>query len=385
MRLRYYRLDRSPKTASPIAAATAAVRRRRRRLVLLLLSVALLASCSTLGYVGQAAWGQGKILLERRPIERLLEDSSTPEELREKLRAVEAIRDFAIGELGLPDNGSYRGYVELQPEADCSRKTAVVWNVVAAPELSTAPMTWCFPVAGCVAYRGYFSHRRADRFADRLRRKGYDVTVGGAAAYSTLGWFEDPLLSTVIDYPDVQLAGLIFHELAHQLVYVQDDTRFNESFATAVEIEGVRRWLAAGGRPEAELADYLVQLERQDAFSDLLLAARDRLQEIYDQEASDDWKRQRKREIFAELRTALVEVQASWGEAATLGEHWLEGEVNNADLASVGNYRELVPGFHRLLEEHGGDLDVFYAAVRELALLSPEERELRLASPPGEL
>lgn len=355
---------------------------RRRLAALLVLSVALLASCSTVGYVGQAAWGQAKILIKRQPIARLLEDPATPEELRAKLQAVERIREFAFAELGLPDNGSYRGYVELAPEADGSRKTAVVWNVVAAPELSTAPLTWCFPVAGCVAYRGYFSHRRADRFADRLRGRGYDVTVSGAAAYSTLGWFEDPLLSTVIDYPEVHLAGLIFHELSHQLLYVQDDTRFNESFATAVEIEGVRRWLAAGGRPEAGMAEYVAQLERQDEFADLLLAARGNLEEAFRREMDDDWKRQRKREIFAELGTALLELQESWGETATLGEHWLEDEINNADLASVGNYRELVPGFQRLLAEHDGDLGAFYTAVRELAQQSPEERELNLASRP---
>jgi predicted aminopeptidase len=378
MRPRLYRPDRAPETAA--AAAPKGVARGHRRLlaVLLLGSVVLLASCSTLGYVGQAAWGQGKILLDRRPIERLLADPATPAELRDKLETVERIREFAFAELGLPDNGSYRAYVELPPEADGSRKTAVVWNVVAAPELSTAPLTWCFPVAGCVAYRGYFSHRRADRFAERLRRKGFDVTVGGAAAYSTLGWFEDPLLSTVIDYPDVHLAGLIFHELSHQLVYVQDDTRFNESFATAVEIEGVRRWLAGASRSETEIMEYVASLERQDEISDLLLATRERLQEVYDREATDDWKRQRKREVFAGLRTALREIQESWERTAALGERWLEGEANNADLASVGNYRELMPGFQRLLEEHGGDLDAFYDAVRELAELGPEERERQL-------
>ncbi len=323
-------------------------------------------------------------MVKRQPIARLLEDPATPEELRRKLQAVERIREFAFSELGLPDNGSYRAYVELAPEADASRRTAVVWNVVAAPELSTAPLTWCFPVAGCVAYRGYFSHRRADRFADRLRRRGYDVTVSGAAAYSTLGWFEDPLLSTVIDYPEVHLAGLIFHELSHQSVYVQDDTRFNESFATAVEIEGVRRWLAAGDRPETELTEYLAQLERQDDFADLLLATRERLQETYGLEADDEWKRQRKHEIFIELRAMLQQIQESWGDTAVLGERWLEGEVNNADLAAVGNYRELVPGFQRLLDEHGGDLEIFYEAVRELAKLSLEERENRL-SPPEKL
>ncbi len=369
-------------TTGGVSARVRASKLRRWLLILLLLlAVVLSASCSTVGYIGQAAWGQAKIMVKRRPIERILDDPATSAELREKLTMVERIREFAFEELHLPDNGSYRSYVELAPEADGSRKTAVVWNVVAAPELSTVPQTWCFPVAGCVAYRGYFSHRRADRFADRLRRQGFDVTVAGAAAYSTLGWFEDPLLSTVIDYPEIYLAGLIFHELSHQLVYVQDDTRFNESFASAVEIEGVRRWLAASGRPPSEVADYVVQFERQDELADLLLATRDRLQEAYEREASDDWKRQRKGEILADLRVALHEVQEAWGDTASVGERWLEGEVNNADLVSVGSYRELVPGFQRLLEEQDGDLEAFYDAVEELAQQSPEDRERRLESP----
>ncbi|MEM7355613.1 MAG: aminopeptidase, partial [Acidobacteriota bacterium] len=197
-----------------------------------LLALLLLTSCSNLGYYGQAAWGQTKILLGRRSIDRLAADPKTPQALREKLQTVQAIRRFAARELLLPADGSYRTYVELPASAAGGRRTAVVWNVVVAPELSIEPLTWCFPVAGCVAYRGYFSEARARRFADRLQRQGYDVAVAGAAAYSTLGWFEDPVLSTVIDYSDVDLAGLLFHELAHQLLYVQDDTRFNESFAT---------------------------------------------------------------------------------------------------------------------------------------------------------
>ncbi len=352
---------------------------RLRRLLLAglsLLVVLLLASCSSLGYVGQAAWGQGKILVKRQPIIRLIESPDTPPELKEKLRLVERIRDFATSELGLPAGGSYRSYVELPPIAGGERPTAVVWNVVAAPELSTAPVTWCFPVAGCVSYRGYFSEARARRFGDRLAAEGFDVSVGGAAAYSTLGWFADPVLSTVIDYPEASLAGLIFHELSHQLVYVQDDTRFNESFATTVEVEGVRRWLATTAKPASMMEDYLAQQRRQDEIADLFLGYRQRLQEAYGQEETDDWKHRRKRELFSELRRELQEVERS-GEAGAAG-RWARRELNNADLVSVGDYHGQVAGFRRLLDQHGGDLEAFYGAVRELAELAQEERSRRL-------
>ncbi len=351
-----------------------------RRLLLaglLLAGLLLLASCSSFGYVGQAAWGQGRILLKRQSIARLIARPETPPELKEKLRLVERIREFAISELRLPDNG-YRAYVELPP-ADGGRRTAVVWNVVAAPELSTAPVTWCFPVAGCVSYRGYFSEARARRFGERLREEGYDVSVGGAAAYSTLGWFEDPVLSTVIDYPEAHLAGLIFHELAHQVVYVQDDTRFNESFATTVEVFGVRRWLAAADRPSSAMADYLAHQQAQDEIAELLLEFRDRLADAYEGDRPDDWKRRRKLELFTELRRALLELERpAAGEGNAAAGRWARRQLNNADLVSAADYHGLVAGFRRLLDGHGGELEAFYDAVRELAELTPEERERRL-------
>lgn len=363
-------------------------RRRGRQLwaAAMLLLLLFLTSCSNLGYYGQAAWGQARILLKRRPIERLLADAGTPQALRDKLQAVQRIREFAASELLLPAGGSYRTYVELPPAVDGGRRSAVVWNVVAAPELSIEPLTWCFPVAGCVAYRGYFSEARARRYADRLRRRGYDVAVAGAAAYSTLGWFDDPVLSTVIDYPQVHLAGLLFHELAHRLIYLKGDTRFNESFATAVETEGVRRWLARTDQP-AELAEgYLAQLHRQAELSNVLLDFRSQLAEIYGAEAGDDWKRQRKRQVLAQLQQTCRRLEASWAAVGGSVGRWAKGEVNNADLVSVGSYRELVGAFEHLLERHDGDLRAFYGAVRRLAAASPEDRRAGLsglASLPG--
>lgn len=333
--------------------------------------------CSSLGYYGQAVWGQTKILAQRRAIDKLIADPGTPAELRAKLRAVERIRAFATTELALPADGSFRSYVELEPAPDGGRRLAVVWNVVAAPELSTLPVTWCFPVVGCVAYRGYFSERRARRFAARLERKGLDVTVAGAAAYSTLGFFDDPVLSTVIDYPETALAGLLFHELAHQVVFVKGDTVFNESFATAVENEGVRRWLRATDRSPVAMADYLDRQRRRRELTGLYLAYRDRLAAVYRRDREESWKRARKREIFDELCARLDLERGSVAD---------ECRLNNADLAAVASYHDLVPAFEVLLGRHGRDLESFYAAVAELAELDPDERRRRLeplVTPPG--
>lgn len=356
-----------------------------RRLVLAALVLASLATalaCSNLRYYGQAIWGQTRILVKRQSIAGLVRSPETPEDLRDKLKSILRMREFAIRELALPDNGSYRGYVELGLEDDGSRRRFVVWNVVAAPELSTEPVTWCFPVAGCVSYRGYFSRARARKFADRLGEKGFDVAVSGAAAYSTLGWFKDPVLSTVIDYPDVYLAGLIFHELAHQQVYVKGDTRFNESFATSVEIEGVKRWLEAEREDPAALEDYLVRMRREEEFAELVLGYRDRLLEVYCEEETADWKRRRKDEVFADLKRAYGELRASW-DGYSGYDGWFENDLNNAHLVSVGAYHGLVPGFQELLGDNRGDLESFYDAVRKIAELDAEERDRRLEVPGG--
>ncbi len=223
---------------------------RRRPRVLALAAVVVLAglaaSCGSVRYYSQAVWGGADVLVKRKPIDRLLEPGRAQvlsAATRERLRLSQEIRDFASRELGLPDNRSYRSYADLG-------RPYQVWNVVAAPRLSLEPKTWCYPFAGCAAYRGYFNERAARRHGDRLAAGGYDVRVGGVAAYSTLGWFADPVLNTFLDYAEADFAALIFHELAHQVVYVKDDSAFNESFATAVEVEGVRRWLRSLGRDE---------------------------------------------------------------------------------------------------------------------------------------
>jgi len=310
---------------------------------------------------------------KRQPITRVIGEPSTPPALRHQLEAVAAIRDFASRELGLPDNGSYRSY------ADVGRRY-VVWNVVAAPEFSVDPKEWCYPIAGCVAYRGYFSEDRARRFAARLRGQGFDVTVGGVAAYSTLGHFNDPVLNTMMGWNDVELASIIFHELTHQLLYVPNDSSFNEALATTVEEEGVRRWLRAQGR-DADLANHLVQQEHYVQVIDLLSATRDELRTVYASGLAPESMRDKKRAAFASLRESYARLKADWGGHAPF-DAWFDEDLNNAHLASIATYFNCVPGFERELRAAGGDLTVFFARVRELAKLDQAKRDAMVCGKP---
>lgn len=343
---------------------------RLRRAALALAAAALLPGCETLGYYAQAVGGQFSLLSLARPVEQWLDEPETPATLRAKLRTALAIREFASRELGLPDNASYRRY------ADLGRPFAV-WNVVAAAEFSTKALQSCFPVAGCVTYRGFFSLDGAERHAERLKQAGSDVHVYGVPAYSTLGWFDDPLLSTFIRYPDTELARLVFHELAHQVVYARDDTPFNESFAVAVEGAGVRRWLAAGGR-DAELAGFVEAQRRRRDFIALIEAARERLDRVYALPLPPEAMRERKRAEFDVLLRDYAALRQGWGGYA--GYDRFIRTPNNALLASMAAYTEHVPAFERMLAAEGGDLTRFYARVRELKALGKNERERRLAA-----
>jgi predicted aminopeptidase len=343
--------------------------RRSSRVVLTLVAAALLAGCETLGYYAQAVSGQLGLLSRARPVEQWLGESGTPAPLREKLETALAIRDFASRELGLPDNASYRRY------ADLGRPFAV-WNVVAAPEFSTKALQSCFPVAGCVSYRGFFAREDAERHAAGLKAAGSDVHVYGVPAYSTLGWFDDPLLSTFIRYPDAELARLVFHELAHQLVYARDDTTFNESFAVAVEEAGVRRWLAATGRG-AQLPGFVAAQRRKAEFIALIEAARARLELLYVLRIAPEAMRERKHAEFDALQQEYAALKRSWGGFAGY-DRFIE-TPNNALLASIVAYTEQLPAFEHLLEREGGDLARFYRRVRELAALDKDERQWRLA------
>ncbi len=335
--------------------------------------VAAGAGCSTLGYYAQAASGHLSMLAAARPIDDWLADPDAPQSLKQRLERARAIRAFASGELALPDNRSYTAYADL-------KRPAVVWNVFAAPELSLRLKSWCYPLFGCASYRGYFDRGAAQALADALRAEGYDVYVGPVPAYSTLGWLDwlggDPLLNTFIGYPDGELARMIFHELAHQVVYVKDDTVFNESFATAVERIGVRRWLAAHGI-EALRAEYARFEARRTDFVELLLAHRRRLEQAY-AHGTDAERRARKLAIFADLQREYARIRDTRWDGWTGYDRYFAQALGNAHLAAVGAYNDLVPAFEALLERQGGDLRRFYAEVRRLAALARPERDAAL-------
>jgi predicted aminopeptidase len=352
-----------------------------------------LTGCGTL-YLAQAANGQWHVLAARRPIDAVLTDPRTSQQLRDRLTVVRAARNFASTDLHLPDNRSYRTYADI-------KRPYVVWNVVATPEFSVEPKHWCFPIAGCVTYRGYFSQKKARAFAAELAQQGFDVTVGGVPAYSTLGKFADPVLSSMMRYGDSELVAIIFHELAHQLLYVKNDTEFNEAFATTVEDEGLRRWLEfhrSGGSmppPRASgsadslgdsapdgtgMREFLEDQAKELAFVTLFSNGRKELAHLYASGVPPEQMRQRKVDIFARLTTDAHTLQRQQG--TEYYETWLDEGLNNAHLASIATYYECVPGFERLLSEEGGDLERFYAAVRKLAKMSHAERHRRLCEKP---
>lgn len=331
--------------------------------------VGLAGGCSTLGYYAQSISGHLAMMRAARPIPDVVADPATSEWLRQRLLRARAIRAFASRELGLPDNASYTEYADLH-------RPYVVWNVFATPELSLELKQWCYPVVGCAGYRGYFDRADAERTAAELRTQGYDVNVAGIPAYSTLGWLPDPLLNTFIGGSEGQLASMVFHELAHQVVFVGGDTTFNESFATAVEREGVRRWLAAND-DAALRQSYAEFAQRRQQFIDLLLKYRDRLEALYSSGATDEVKRAEKRVLFAGLRTDYGQLKASWGGFAGYDRFFAE-DLTNAHVAAFGAYNNLVPAFDTLLVHCGGDLPCLYQEVRRLARLNKDERQAEL-------
>jgi predicted aminopeptidase len=320
----------------------------RWRLAAAASAVLLVVGCQSLSYYTQAIGGHLRVMANARPVEDWLADPATDAQLRQRLETARRIRAFASKELGLPDNGSYLAYAELN-------RPAVVWNVFAAPVFSVEPKAECFPFTGCVSYRGFYSEADARRHAEKLRAAGYDVHVGGVPAYSTLGWFDDPLLSTFIRYPDAQLARLVFHELSHQLVYAKGDTTFNESFAVTVEQEGVRRWLQAEGR-SGELEAFRATQARQREFARRVSQTRERLAVVYRTSESKDHMLEQKRGEWQRLRQSYPGIPA---------------EPNNAFLASIAAYTELVPAFEQLLAE-SGSLEAFYRRTKALATKSAE-------------
>jgi predicted aminopeptidase len=334
---------------------------------------ALLAACFALQgcYVTQAARGQMKVLNAREPISDVLQDPAAPADLKQRLETVRTAREFASRELGLPNNKSYTSYADLGREY-------VVWNVVATPEFSVEPREWCFPIVGCVAYRGYFNERKAAEFAAKLRAQGLEAIVDGVPAYSTLGKFNDPILSTMLSYGDDELASIIFHELSHQVVYIPDDTSFNEAFAVTVEEEGLARWLKARGR-EADLTRHLQRRQREAQAMRLISQYRGQLDTLYGSGLAPADMRRRKAEVFAAMVDELEALDAHFGMKSRLAAE-LAVAPNNARLASLATYYECVPGFQRVLAEQQHHLPKFYAVVLELARLPKDQRHAQLCA-----
>jgi predicted aminopeptidase len=310
-------------------------------------------------------------MLAARPIDTVLADASVDAQVAEHLRQLPAIRRFAVEELRLVDSRSYRKYVDLE-------RDAVVWSVVATPADSLQPKQWCFPVVGCTSYRGYFSLDAAQAYAQSLADQGWDVSVDPVPAYSTLGWFDDPLPSTVIRWPLAEIAGLLFHELAHETLYVRDDSAFNEAYATLVEQEGIRRWLAAHGS-ETERFNHALRSRRRSDFLHLLGSTRRELEQLYASDLGAESLRRRKEEALTGLRHAYDLQKQAWGGYAGY-DAWFERPLNNARFASIATYYELLSAFEALLRDVGGDMERFHTACRELAALREGERRARLVA-----
>lgn len=332
------------------------------------------SGCSSIDYLGQSASGHIRLLAAARPVKDAIADPATPEALRRRLELTQRMRQFAVTELHEPDNDSYRSYADL-------KRPAAVWNVVAAPELSLRLATWCFPVVGCVGYRGYYDLASAEAAAQPLKAEGLEVDVYEVPAYSTLGWMNwiggDPLLSTFVQWPEGELSRLIFHELAHQVAYAPGDTTFNESFATAVEHIGSQRWLERNATPEVRAKQALTESRRND-FQVLVRAWRAKLDAMYRSDLPDADKRVRKAELYAGMRADYEALKRGRWNGYAGYDRWF-AKANNATMGTQGAYDDEVGAFERLFVAEGGDFDRFYAEVRRMAALPKPERDAAMA------
>ena len=334
-------------------------------ILLLAIILLLLPACESAHFYWQASTGHLDLMRQRQPIADVLQGDSLSEQQRAQLLQAVAIRDYAADTLSLPVNDNYQHVVSLD-------SNYVSWNVFAAESLSMEALQWCFPVAGCVSYRGYFKEQAARDYGEKLQQQGYDIYVGGVTAYSTLGWFKDPLLSTFLRYRDTRLAALLFHELAHQVVYVKGDTTFNESFATAVEELAVAQWLRDADRGN-QLAAWEEHNRWVETFTQWLLRHRDKLQQVYDSGGSEAEKR-------AQKQATIAAMQASYGafRRANGGDGgfdaWMRQPLNNASLLSIGSYNDWVGAFKQLFRQQGCQWPAFYRAAEGLAAQDREQR-----------
>jgi len=344
--------------------------RHPAKLIILLVIITALSSCSTVNYYYQAVSGHLDLVSKERPLDEVLNDSGTSEQLKQKLTLAKQAREFASSQLSLPDNDSYKTYADLE-------RPYVVWNVVATPAYSIKPKKWCFMIVGCLSYRGYFEENDAVELADELKTEGLDVQVSGATAYSTLGYFDDPLLNTMMAHSDASLVGIIFHELAHQVIYIEGDTAFNEAFASAVEQEGLRRWFAVQSDAE-QYNRYISNKQTKHEFYELLKRTRVLLQTEFEQAETDAQKQLAKQKIYAQLQQEYTQ----WRDLNKfyVYDSWMQRDLNNAHLALIATYQDLVPSFLKLLSTMNGDLPAFYKKVEALGELEKEQRNEQLSA-----
>ena len=327
------------------------------------------SGCSSFGYYVDLMAGHNELVEQQKPVSEILASKETRPKLRELLKTSQNIRDFASKNLYLPENDSYRSYADL-------KRPYAVWNVVAAKEFSVNAKKWCFLIVGCLSYRGYFSKPDAAAYANELKKKGYDVYVAGANAYSTLGWFDDPLLNTMMYKSEARRAGIIFHELAHQVVYIDDDSAFNEAFATTVEQEGIRRWLTTKGKEET-YQKYLVNKKRDAQLNALLKQTREALKAVYARKLSDADKRAAKQKVFAEMQGKYQQLKKSW-QGYSAYDKWMQQDLNNAHLLLISTYHDMVPMFQAMLSQQNNNLKNFYTAVEKLGSLEKAQRMNKL-------
>jgi len=350
-----------------------------KRIVLLMI-LGGISGCGTVGYYAQAVGGHLSLMSKRESLEKVMASEDTDAEIKRKLEMLRDARVFAVDRLSLPQNKSYTTFVK-------TGKKFITWNVVATPEFSMVPKQWCFPVAGCVLYRGYFAESRAQSYEATLKEQGFDTQLGGASAYSTLGWFNDPLMDTMLRGSDIRLVGLIFHELAHQLLYIKDDSSFNEAFATFVEQQGSREWLTAQGR-EDTLPLFEAYLQRQLDFNDLLQVTRADLVNLYkdasaptanelDASVAEDL-RERKQAVFTNMLARYDTLKSERWDNFTGYDNWFKKEMNNARLIAVSTYLKWVPAFAAMFDEVGDDFEAFYALAKEISAKSYDERQALL-------
>jgi predicted aminopeptidase len=326
----------------------------------------LLSGCADTGYYWHNANGHLAVMSQRTDIDELLADDQLDAELRKRLQLVQEIRRFSIERLDLPANDSYASYVELD-------RPYVVQNIFAAPEFSTRLYEWCYPVIGCASYRGYYDEARMLAYSDDLKSSGLEVYIGKVSAYSTLGWFDDPVLSSFVNWPDYRLAGLLFHELTHQQIYIDNDTTFNESLASAVQQVGTELWLKS--RHQSDQLDQLASWSRyRDEVIVLIGSTREQLAEIYAGDMDDASKRERKAQIFAGARDAHAEIAAK-REIKGGFTRWFAGELNNAKIGSVAAYNSLTPAFINMIRAHKLDFAPFYEYAQAVGDLEPATRD----------